>query len=256
MGEADFIGRLARNAACIVVGPRETAPELPHVRVIAAARSRIRPGTGLCLAQLDVAPADEAFAAALIGALALPEGAPAAAAPASLALNALAAKVGQRGATVLIQGPTGTGKEGLARLIHLSSPRRDNPLVAVNCAALGEFEPPAPRFASAGERARLVPEDLAFDEFGGHRGAVDRDERPGGAGPALVQQPGDDILTAPGRAGDENGCAAAGDAIDHRSDLGHGSACANQFGQFEIVALHSGAPRCQCSAAPSSAADI
>jgi propionate catabolism operon transcriptional regulator len=41
-------------------------------------------------------------------------------------------------AAVLIQGETGCGKEILAQGMHIESPRRDQPFVAVNCSALPE----------------------------------------------------------------------------------------------------------------------
>ncbi len=39
---------------------------------------------------------------------------------------------------VIIQGPSGSGKELVARAIHRESPRRDKPFIKVNCAALNE----------------------------------------------------------------------------------------------------------------------
>ncbi|HEY3445167.1 MAG TPA: sigma 54-interacting transcriptional regulator [Myxococcales bacterium] len=46
--------------------------------------------------------------------------------------------VARSNATVLIRGESGTGKEILAEALHKKSPRRDMPLVKVNCAAMVE----------------------------------------------------------------------------------------------------------------------
>ncbi|MFN0118780.1 MAG: sigma-54-dependent transcriptional regulator [Elusimicrobiota bacterium] len=48
----------------------------------------------------------------------------------------LVKKVAASSATVLLQGASGTGKESVARAIHYYSPRRSNPFLTVNCAAL------------------------------------------------------------------------------------------------------------------------
>lgn len=47
-------------------------------------------------------------------------------------------KFARSNAAVLITGESGTGKELFSRMVHVSSPRRTGPFMAVNCAALSE----------------------------------------------------------------------------------------------------------------------
>ncbi len=50
----------------------------------------------------------------------------------------LALSIARRPINTLILGPTGSGKEVIAKLIHFNSPRREGPFIAVNCTAIPE----------------------------------------------------------------------------------------------------------------------
>jgi len=56
--------------------------------------------------------------------------------PASRELFAIAQRVAQTDATVLLTGESGVGKEVVARFIHRQSARKSGPFVAINCAAI------------------------------------------------------------------------------------------------------------------------
>lgn len=82
-------------------------------------------------------PTSESALAMTLAAMAGP-GEPIAADPESLAVFALADRLAVSDIPVLINGPTGTGKEVLSRFIHARSKRSSGPFIAVNCAAMPE----------------------------------------------------------------------------------------------------------------------
>ncbi|MGJ8582046.1 MAG: sigma-54-dependent transcriptional regulator [Psychromonas sp.] len=58
--------------------------------------------------------------------------------PSTAALLSVAEKVAATDASVMITGPSGSGKEVLSRYLHDKSARKDNPFIAINCGAIPE----------------------------------------------------------------------------------------------------------------------
>jgi sigma-54 dependent transcriptional regulator, flagellar regulatory protein len=80
-------------------------------------------------------------------------------APAIRHLRDIVARVGPASVPVVISGPSGAGKEMVARAIHAASDRADKPFVAINCGAIP---------------AELIESELFGHERGAFTGAVGR----------------------------------------------------------------------------------
>jgi DNA-binding NtrC family response regulator len=118
----DAVEAIKRGAADFITKPFQF-DELMHVLHVALEQRRLKNENAYLRQQLD-----QRFGlGAMIGR-----------SPRMRALFQLIETIAPSSTTILINGETGTGKEMVARAIHLTSPRRQQRFVALNCSAIPE----------------------------------------------------------------------------------------------------------------------
>jgi DNA-binding NtrC family response regulator len=118
---------------------------VPLGATIQVGRTQIRVASADARVAIPLHDADEFFG--LVGA-----------SPVMRALTARLARLADEPTTVLVQGETGSGKERLAEALHRAGPRRDRPLVTLDCGGL----PPD-----------LIEIELFGHEVGAYSGALE-----------------------------------------------------------------------------------
>ena len=137
-GLGSFEKAQPRAGDLFLVEEGEATPMPARTLVVGEGEAAMIPARDGNPARVSFTDADAAIGNAFVQATLAGAEVPTAADPESLALFALAERVAAADITVLINGPTGTGKEVVARTIHRGSPRKDGPFIAINCAALPE----------------------------------------------------------------------------------------------------------------------
>lgn len=112
--------------------------------------------------------------------------------------------------SVLVLGESGTGKELLAKELHRSSPRRDAPFIAINCAALPE---------------QLVESELFGHRKGAFTGAIEHQQgriRAAEGGTLFLDEVGELPLTIQAkllRFLESGECQAVGESAPHKINV-------------------------------------